>query len=258
MIYSAWLFGFSILFLVLERLRPRHRIALLRRGIFNDLFYLVFNSQYLGVLFGVATARLIATLDGAFDLSALKRTVALGVMSEKPFWLQFAVLLVVYDLLQWSIHNVLHRVPRLWEFHKVHHSIEELDWIGNWRFHWFEGVFYQALLYAPMAFFGFAPRAMFWNGVVGTFVGFFAHANLGINIGWLRYIVNSPEMHQWHHTHPDAGPENRNFGLTLAVWDWLFGTAWLPDHDPERLGFTGVETWPRSLWRQALAGFWRP
>jgi sterol desaturase/sphingolipid hydroxylase (fatty acid hydroxylase superfamily) len=34
-------------------------------------------------------------------------------------------------------------MPWLWEFHKVHHSIEELDWIGNFRFHWMEIVVYK-------------------------------------------------------------------------------------------------------------------
>ncbi len=257
MIYSAWLFGFSLFFLAAERLRPRHRVPLLRRGIWNDLFYLIFNSEYLGVLIGVASIRLIAMVDAAVDLEPLRRTVALGVMSGKPFWTQFLVLLVAYDFLQWLIHNLLHRVPWLWAFHKIHHSIEQLDWIGNWRFHWFEGVFYRALLYAPMAFFGFRGEVMFWNGVVGTFVGFFAHANLGVNVGWLRYIVNSPQMHQWHHAHPDSGPPDRNFGLTLSVWDWLFGTAWLPESDPGRLGFTGIETYPKSLWRQLLVPFWK-
>jgi sterol desaturase/sphingolipid hydroxylase (fatty acid hydroxylase superfamily) len=43
-------------------------------------------------------------------------------------------------------------------------------------------------------------------------------------------------MHVWHHVHPDAGPVNRNFGIALAIWDWLFGTAYVPAHAPERLG----------------------
>jgi len=56
----------------------------------------------------------------------------------QPFWVQFPVLVLVMDFSRYLIHNLLHRVPWLWEFHKVHHSIEELDWIGNWRFHWWK------------------------------------------------------------------------------------------------------------------------
>jgi sterol desaturase/sphingolipid hydroxylase (fatty acid hydroxylase superfamily) len=40
---------------------------------------------------------------------------------------------------------------------------------------------------------------------------------------------------------------NRNFGINLAVWDWLFGTAYLPEEEPARLGFEGVESFPKTL-----------
>ena len=79
-------------------------------------------------------------------------------------------------------------------------------------------------------------------------------------VGWLKYIVNSPEMHLWHHNHPDCGPVNRNFALTLSVWDWLFGTAYLPGHAPERLGFDGIETYPAHLpgqWWEPVAALMR-
>jgi sterol desaturase/sphingolipid hydroxylase (fatty acid hydroxylase superfamily) len=146
-------------------------------------------------------------------------------------------------------------VPWLWEFHKVHHSIEEMDWIGNWRFHWFEAVFYRSLLYGPAAFFGFSPTAMFWYGVLNTLVGHFAHSNLRLQIGALKYVVNSPEMHIWHHAHPADGPANRNFGIMLSAWDWLFHTAHCPKTAPRKLGFTGIEHYPRNPVSQAVAPF---
>jgi sterol desaturase/sphingolipid hydroxylase (fatty acid hydroxylase superfamily) len=255
MIYSVWPLGFSLLFLILERAWPRQRRPLLRRHWSGDLFYLVFNGEYLGVLVGVLSIHALGALDRVLDLAHLRQYFYLGVMNGQPLWIQFAVLLVVFDFSQWLIHNLLHRVPWLWEFHKVHHSIEELDWIGNWRFHWLEVVVYRALLYIPAAFFGFSGEAMFWNGVAGTLVGHFAHSNLRVRVGPLRYLINSPEMHVWHHAHPQAGPVNRNFGLTLSVWDWLFGTGYVPGRDPARLGFERIETFPTSVWGQWLAPF---
>src|ERR1043166_5329229 len=44
--------------------------------------------------------------------------------------------------------------------------------------------------------------------------------NLRWRVGWLKYVINSPQVHIWHHNHPDCGPVNRNFALTLSVWDW--------------------------------------
>jgi sterol desaturase/sphingolipid hydroxylase (fatty acid hydroxylase superfamily) len=245
--YPVWLLGLSLLFVILERIAPRRRFWLGRPLFVSDVFYLVFNSEILGVLLGVLSINMLQYVPRA----------SWGLVSSWRLWAQLPVLLLVMDFTQWLIHNSLHRIPWLWKFHKVHHSIEDLDWIGNWRFHWFEGVFYRAILYVPAALFGFSGAAMFWYGVFATLVAHFAHANLRLHIGPLKYVLNSPEMHVWHHTHPDSGPFNRNFGLTLSVWDWLFGTAYCPGYDPARLGFEGIESFPRAFWRQTLIPFLR-
>lgn len=255
MVYSVWLFFLSLLFLILERFWPRKRQSVLRPGIWNDVFYLVFNSEYLGVFIGAVAVHTIAWLDRSLELAHMKQAFYMNAMSGKPFWVQFVVLLLVFDFVQWLIHNLLHRVPFLWRFHKVHHSIEHMDWIGNWRFHWAEIVVYRTILYPFAAFFGFGVPAMFWYGVVNTAIGHFAHSNLRWRIGPLRYIINSPELHVWHHTHPECGPLDRNFAIGLSVWDWLFGTAWLPRHDPARLGFAGIESYARNVFTQAVAPF---
>ncbi|MEZ5354815.1 MAG: sterol desaturase family protein [Bryobacteraceae bacterium] len=248
MIYAVWLAGLGLVFLLAERIWPRNPSQrLFRRGIWSDLAYIVFNSEYLGVLIAIAFARLAPLL-------GLQR-LQLGLIAGAGFWTQFVVLFFVLDFLQWCVHNLLHRVGFLWEFHKVHHSIVELDWIGNWRIHWVEIVVYRSLLYTPFALLGFAGPVMFWVGVLNTLAGHFAHANLRWHIGPLRYVINSPELHIWHHTHPTSGPPNRNFALTLAIWDWIFGTAYLPGHDPARLGFTGIEQYPAQLPGQFVAPF---
>ena len=258
MVYSVWLFALSALFLSAERLWPKNRQRLVRNGFFQDVVYLVFHSEYLGVLLGVLSLHAIAALDRSLDAAGAKSLVYLQLVQGQPLWLQLPLLLLVFDFAQWLIHNLLHRVRWLWQFHKLHHSIEEMDWLGNWRFHWMEVVVYRSLLYIPAALFGFSAVAMFSYGVFNTLIGHFAHSNLRIRVGALRYIVNSPEMHRWHHAHPDAGPVNRNFGITLSVWDWLFRTAYLPpNRDPERLGFTGIDMYPRGIVGRMLAPFRR-
>lgn len=57
--------------------------------------------------------------------------------------------------------------------------------------------------------------------------GLWIHSNVDVRTGRLRWILNGPEAHRWHHaTDPDA--RDRNFGTKLAFWDRLFGTAFLP------------------------------
>lgn len=165
------------------------------------------------------------------------------------------ILLVVSDFAQWLIHNLLHRVPWLWRIHQVHHSLERMDWLGNWRIHFGEMLIYRILMYPLAAWVGFSGEAMFANGVVNTFISHLAHANVRWRLGALKYLINTPEMHVWHHAHPEAGPVDRNFGVALSVWDWLFRTAYAPGRDPARLGFAGVERYPKNIVTQAAAPF---
>lgn len=252
MIYVYWLLGLSALFVVIERLYPRNaRQPILRDGIETDLIYLVFNGHFLGVALAMASAPVVRAVERLLEHAGVRDTVHLGVLSAWPAWAQFVVALVVIDLLHWTIHNLLHRVPSLWEFHKVHHSIETLDWIGSLRFHWAEGVIYQSLSYLPLAFLGARVEVLFWLAVFNTAMGHFNHANLGLSIGPLKYLFNSPAMHVWHHAHSEEAPLC-NLGITLSVWDWVFGTAFMPTHAPRRLGFPDIERFPRTAPGQML------
>lgn len=246
MTYVYWLAGLSVAFVVLERLRPRSRQPVLREGIVTDLFYLIFNGHLLGVLLASFATPVIARLDTTLESLGLRDALYIGVAGALPAWGQLLVALFAIDLLHWCIHNMLHRVPALWVLHKVHHSIETMDWIGSMRFHWSEVVIYKSLTYPVLAVLGFSGDVLLVLAVVNTAVGHFNHSNLNVSIGPLKYILNNPAMHVWHHTHPSCGPPMRNFGITLSLWDWLFKTAHVPPLPPERLAFEGIESFPAT------------
>ncbi len=91
--------------------------------------------------------------------------------------------------------------------------------------------------------------------VGGTAFGLFFGALVLASL--MPYLFNSPEMHLWHHAR--ELPEDRrygvNFGLTLAVWDYLFGTDYQPYHEAEMpIGFAGVEAFPTSFPEQVVVG----
>lgn len=71
-------------------------------------------------------------------------------------YLSFGVtpILFVSDFVQWNTHRLLHRVPMLWNFHKVHHSVKEMGFAAHLRYHWMEPVVYKSLLYIPIAIIG--------------------------------------------------------------------------------------------------------
>jgi len=75
---------------------------------------------------------------------------------------------------------------------------------------------------------------------------------------YMKYLFNSPEMHIWHHSYhlPEERRAGVNFGLTLAIWDYIWKTDYIP-HDGRDipLGFPGLENFPKSFAEQNLHGF---
>jgi sterol desaturase/sphingolipid hydroxylase (fatty acid hydroxylase superfamily) len=252
MTYLYWLTAISIAFVLLERLVPwRKGQALLRPGWLRDLGFLALNGHF----FSLWTAPLM----GGLAVAATRGLQALGVRLEGspvagwPFLAQFVALLVAADFLQWCVHNLLHRVPWLWAFHKVHHSITTMDWIGNWRFHWMEIVVYKAIQWLPLAWLNASGEAVMAVAVVTTVWGDLNHANLNVGLGPLGYLLNSPRMHLWHHDRSTEGGVAKNFGIVLSVWDFLFGTAFWPrERSPESLGYPGDQEMPAGFAGQAL------
>lgn len=88
--------------------------------------------------------------------------------------------------------------------------------------------------------------------VLGAFlVGYFIVGRV------MKYIFNSPEMHIWHHAYelPEERRYGINFALTLSIWDYIFGTAYIPHNGQEiKLGFPGVENFPDNFYDQVTIG----
>src|SRR5579872_2281183 len=117
---------------MLERLFPwRTSQRAFRPQFPQDLFWLAFNGHLFGVLWWMLPLDLGTVLDAGFARAGLRAPSSLALLGASPVWVQLAALLIIKDFCDWCVHNLLHRVPWLWQIHKVHHSIEQLDWIGN-------------------------------------------------------------------------------------------------------------------------------
>ena len=132
----------------------------------------------------------------------------------------------------------MHKIPFLWEFHKVHHSAEVLNPLTQYRIHPIEllfnnlrGLLVFGLLTGVFDYLSEAPINKLT--IIGINAFHFLFLIFGANLrhshvklkywGFLEYIFISPFQHQVHHS---DNPQHfdKNMGSKFAIWDWMFGT----------------------------------
>lgn len=145
-------------------------------------------------------------------------------------------LFIASDFTRYWLHRWLHRVPFLWEVHKVHHSAKVLTPLTFYRVHPIENFlfgFRYALVIGLVSgiflyLFGAKIGLMEVYGV-NVFVFAFSfigsnlrHSHIGLSYPtWLEKYIISPKQHQMHHS---VKYTHKNFGGYLALWDRVFGT----------------------------------
>lgn len=161
------------------------------------------------------------------------------------------VLTLARDFSTYVTHALHHRWPLLWEFHKVHHSAEVMTPATVYRKHPVYNLMSDitdAALVGPLQglvlfAFGATPEPLLLfggNAIFGVFhlLGSnLRHSHIWWSFGpTLSRVLISPAQHQIHHS---KAPQhwNRNFGEAFALWDWLFGTLYVPGQTPEVLEF---------------------
>jgi len=258
--YFYWLLGISLTFLLLELVMPwRKKQKALRQDFWLDAFYMFFNFFLFSLIGYYAISNVFAEAFNDFlkYTFGVENTVAIQ-LAQWPIFAQLLTLFVLRDFIHWNVHRLLHRVPFLWEFHKVHHSVKEMGFASHLRFHWMETVVYRTLEYIPLGMIGFGIQEFFLVHIVAISIGHFNHSNIRIPLGPLKYVLNNPQMHAIHHakTIPFPHKYGVNYGISLSIWDYLFKTAHL-EKNPEEvpLGFEGDEAFPKDFRGQATYGF---
>lgn len=238
---------FAVILWPLERLWPANRSQpIRRRGFWTDLLFWIF-TPLVGKLLTYSVV--FALAGGLFVLCGreldLASTEGWGAVGRQPLWLQVVEVFVVADFVFYWTHRCFHSI-RLWPFHAVHHSNTQMDWLTSMRFHPFNDVISRVCQAVPLVVLGFAPAAVMCAiPIVVTFI-VVTHANLPWTWGPLKYVFVSPVYHHWHHS-TDRAAIDKNFAGALVIWDWLFGTQYLPaDRRPREFGVLGSEM-PKGL-----------
>ncbi len=253
----GWLVLIGAFMAAAERIYPANRAQrFFRSGFVTDIIYWL--TPYF--LYGPLAPRPLAAA-AAWTAKALTGSphFGFGFIGHQPLWAQTAEAFFFADFLSYWAHRWLHG-PSLWGFHAIHHGAEELDWLSTIRNHPVNVVIQRFVLTAPLLALGFPVQAILAVAPASAIYNILTHANINWRFGPLRHLLVSPMLHRWHHT-PGKGADS-NFGEVLAIWDAMFGTFYLPEGPPQRLGldhgppedFVGQTLWPIDYFLGAQRG----
>ena len=77
-----------------------------------------------------------------------------------------------------------------------------------------------------------ADVAIWYFGLI-TYGGILTHSNIDMRCGLFSYVMNTPELHRWHHSRYQQETDT-NYGEVTTLWDHLFGTYYHPKRRPPR------------------------
>lgn len=207
-----------------ERVAPyRKGLPVFRDGFWVDLvWYTIIQSFVLKI---VIFDYIVAPVQGSFDWSNVQ------FVRYWPIWVQVLFFVFTHDLYIYLFHRLQHANKYLWRTHEAHHSDKQVDFLSGSRSHALEILINQTIEFAPIILLGADPAVIPIKALLDAMSGLFIHANIRVKLGPLKYIINSPTLHLWHHANYQE-VFHANFSTKFSFWDYLFGTAYDPGHSP--------------------------
>lgn len=236
---------------LLERLMPYRKDWNQSRGdVVTDFWHTVINQMFLsrGLTFAwnITLVGVIAWLSQRFGNTLWP--------DQWPLLVQLAFMLLIAEFGRYWLHRFSHRNKWLWRLHAVHHSPSRLYFLNAGRVHPLEKFMYIIPEAVPFILLGTNVECLAAYATFNSIHGLFQHGNVKVKLGPLNYFFSMAELHRWHHSKIVAESDN-NFGNNLSVWDWVFGTWFLPkDREVGPLGLLAPD-YPGTYIEQFRAPF---
>ena len=221
------LFAWACGIIAWERLSPyRKGLPFFRDGFWVDLvWYTIIQSYFLKILI---FNYIIPVIQNGIHWHGF------AFFREWSIAEQVLFFLITHDLYIYLFHRMQHASKLLWRTHEAHHSGKEVDFLAGSRSHVVEIIINQTIEFAPIVLLGAHPEVIPIKALLDAMFGMFIHANVNVKFGKLKYFLNSPELHLWHHANYRE-VFHANFATKFSVWDYLFGTVYDPGKKPGEL-----------------------
>ena len=253
---TAFAVSFLVMF-VLESLLPRRQRT-------ENRFRRTWNNLLLSVLNSVAV-RFVPILS-AVGAATYAESRNFGVFNCYPTstLFEYAIVLILFDLIIYWQHVASHHMPILWQFHQVHHADHDLDASSGLRFHPVEIAFSMIIKCIAVLALGATPESIILFEIILNSCAIFNHSNLKIPApldSILRLVLVTPDMHRVHHSiHRDE--TKRNYGFSLPLWDRCFFTYKAQPSEPHEQMRLGVPEFPHTeqtvpIWSILRMPFWK-
>jgi sterol desaturase/sphingolipid hydroxylase (fatty acid hydroxylase superfamily) len=156
----------------------------------------------------------------------------------------FIVALLALDGATYLAHRLLHKVPKLWRVHLVHHIDASVDATTAFRQHPVEGVWRFSFIAITAWTLGAPPAAVAVYRLLGALNSVIEHANVRIPRVLDRALVwfwVTPDMHKVHHSRERAETDS-NYANLFSFFDRLFRTFTPSSRGPfVRYGIQGYD-----------------
>lgn len=251
-------------FLLLEKLTPVNKHT--PRANYWLNWKITFSSLLLGPLFSTVVVMLTVYIAGATGLPSLNiPTVDISVgIPLLDIFMQGAVIFIIAcfmgDFSYYWWHRMQHKLPFLWELHKLHHSDEHLNTTTIYRSHFLEyggQALFQGLTIGLIFNLTEPPQVMLAGvaGLLKVIWDYFIHANVKIDrLNHLLPFFSTPQYHWIHHSKLPQH-HDKNFAIWLPVYDIIFGSYYRPHtNEYPPTGLASGEKF-ESVWRGQTAPF---
>lgn len=149
----------------------------------------------------------------------------------------FLVACFLGDFSYYWWHRLQHKVPVLWELHKLHHSDENLNATTIYRSHFLEPAgqgLVRGLTIGLVFDISAQPQsvlAIVAGGLCIAVWDYFIHANVRFpGLDRLLPFFSTPHFHWIHHSR-EPQHRDKNFSIWLPLFDVAFGTYYRPSPD---------------------------